>query len=304
MEEVPKIKKSFDWYLYYLAIPAFIIFLLINYYSQIFKIEGLDVGFAMSIVSFLFGFLVTITFSMMLGRVGNLKNALAAEAGRLTSLYQMSRHLGKEFSEKIRERIDNYSIQTLKDYSNYENSRNQFYGIYEDLKYMEVKNPNQEQIANSFMYVLGEFSITRENLEYLTNGEVLKSIKLSNYFLGGILIILLFLNRSNFFTDMLFVFLSSIIVLILLIIEDYDDLRIHDYQINISNSEEIFDMIGKPRYYPVSVLGKVKLKTNGAYRIGIYNRRTGEEKVYNLQYTGAKKLRLGSLTRRFYKGRR
>jgi hypothetical protein len=297
-----KIKKGYDLYFYYLAIPAFIILVLINYYSRNFKIEGLDLGFTMSVVSFLLGFIVSVTFSLLFARVGSLKDFLATESGRLTSLFLLSKSLGKEFHERIKERIDSYTIQTLRDYSNYENSRKHFDGMYHDVKYMEIKDSNQEATANSFLYILGELSTVREHLEYLTSGRVLKTLKLSNYLLGIFFIVLLFLNRSNFFTNMLFIFLSIVIILLLLIMEDYDSLRIHDYLINISNSEQIFDLIEKPRYYPKAVLGKVVLKNGENYRIGIYDKKTGEENVYNISYTGTKKLRLGSLNKRLFKG--
>lgn len=298
-----KIKKGFDLYFYHFAIPIFIILLLINYFSRDFKVDGLDLGFTLSIISFLFGFLISITFSILFTRVNGLKDSLATEAGRLTSLFMLSKDLGKEFYEKIRERIDTYTIQTLRDYSNYENSRKHFNGLYEDVKYMEIKTPHQEATANSFLYIMGELSPVREHLEYLTRGRVLKTIKLSNYLLGAFFILLLFLNRSNFFTNILFVFLSTIIIFVFLIMEDYDSLRINDYLINVSNSEQIFDLIGKPRYYPQAVLGKVNLKIGEIYRIGVFNKKIGEEKVFNITYTGSRRLKLGGLVKKLYKGK-
>ena len=272
-----KIKKGFNIYLYYWAVIAFFFFIVLNYFSRNIRIKALDVGLMISVVSFLFGFLINITFSMLLSRINNLKETLAIEAGRLTSMFLLSKKLGKQFHEKITSRIDDYTIKTLKNYTNYSVSGESIYGIYEDTKDMEVKTAQQEAMSNSFLYVLGELSPIREKLEYLTARRIEWSLRFSNYLLGSIIIILLFLNRGDAFTNILFIILSTIIVFILLIIEDYDNLRIGDYTYNISNSEQIFDLIKKPRYYPREILSKVKLKKGKKYRIGIS--KNGKEEI-------------------------
>lgn len=278
-----KIKRGLNIYLYYWTIPVFFALLAINYFLRNFKIENLDMNLMISIVSFLFGFLITITFSMLLSKTSALKDALATETGRLVSLFLLSKKLGKEFHEKIKERIDNYTIKTLKEYTTYEMSRSYIYGMYEDTNLSEVKNTKQEAALNSFLYILGEFEPLREKLEYLTNRRVEWSIKFANYTLGILLIILLFLNRGDTFTNSLFIVLSTIIIFIFLIIEDYDDLRIGDYTYNISNSEQIFDLLGLDRYYPEEVLRRVELTPGVNYRIGIYDEKTKQEKIVTIQ---------------------
>ena len=98
------------------------------------------------------------------------------------------------------------------------------------------------------------------------------------------LILLLFLNRGDPFTNLLFVLLSTIIVFIFLIIEDYDDLKIGDYKANISNSEQIFDLIEKDRYYPEEILSRVELERGKKYRIGILDEKDGKEKIFDILY--------------------
>lgn len=100
-----------------------------------------------------------------------------------------------------------------------------------------------------------------------------------------ILIVLLFLNRADTFTNTLFIVLSTIIVFIFLIIEDYDHLHIGDYAINISNSEELFDMIEKDRYYSENVINRVHLEKGRMYRIGIFDKKEGKEKIYSIRYS-------------------
>ena len=215
-----EIKRGFNVYLYYWAIIALAFFIVLNYFSRNVKIRALDVGLMISVVSFLFGFLINITFSMLLSRINNLKETLAIEAGRLTSLFLLSKKLGKSFHEKITDRIDDYTIKTLKNYTNYAVSGESIYELYEDSKEMEIKNTQQETVANSFFYILGELTPIREKLEYLTARKIEWSLRFSNYLLGTIIIILLFLNRGDTFTNILFIILSTIIVFVLLIIED------------------------------------------------------------------------------------
>jgi hypothetical protein len=278
-----KIKRGSGLYLYHLTIVFLVFFVLINTYTNVWKIESLDLNLMISVVSFLFGFLITITFSMLLSKMSYLKDALATEAGRLVSLFLLSKQLGKSFHDKIAKRIDDYTVSTLRDYTNYEVSRECIYGIYDNMEYMDTKNSNQEAAANSFAYILGELEPVREKLEYLTSRRVEWPLKFTNYLLGIILIALLFFNRGEPFTNALFVALSTVILFIFLIMEDFDNLKIGDYTYNISNSEQVFDLMGKERYYPENVLARVKLEKGKKYRVGIKDK-FGKEKIVVMEY--------------------
>src|SRR3989344_1037215 len=296
-----KIKKGWDLYLYYWTLPILIGFILLNYFSRNFRIDTLNIDLMTSIVTFLFGFLISITFTMIITRTSALKEALSQETGRLISLYSLSKKLGNNFHDKIKDRIDNYTMKTLKDYTHYESGREENYGIYEDSSFMEIKTKSQESQADSFFYILGEFQPTRERIEYLTSTRLMKSLKFSTYLLGILLIILLFLNRGDTFTNFLFIILSTIVIFIFLIIEDYDNLKIGDYTANISNSEQIFDLIGKERYYPQRLLSRVKLENRKKYRIGFYDSLLKEEKVFEITYNSAFKMKINNLLKRFKK---
>lgn len=278
-----KIKRGSGLYLYHLTLVFLVAFVLINTYVDVWKIESLDLNLMISVVSFLFGFLITITFSMLLSKMSLLKDALATEAGRLVSLFLLSKQLGKAFHDKIAKRIDDYTIHTLREYTNYSVSRNCIYGIYDDMEFMETKTSNQGVLASSFNYILGELEPVREKLEYLTSRRVEWPLKFTNYLLGIILIALLFFNRGEPFTNALFIALSTVVVFIFLIMEDFDNLKIGDYTYNISNSEQIFDLMGKERYYPEGVLARVKLERGKKYRIGIKDK-AGKEKVVVMEY--------------------
>ena len=301
MEESDFKKIGLEVYSYYWIFPIFILFLIINFFVPLIKIPTLDIGLMISIVTFLFGFLISISFSMILSRVSVLKESLAIETGRFISLFLLSKNLGKKFEEKIAERIDRYTILTMRNYSDYSVGREEFYGIYEDIKDMELKTEMQKQISSSFFYVLGELEFVREKLEYLTNGKLLPAMKVSNYALGFILVALLFLNRGDSFTNSLFVILSTIILFILFIIEDYEDLRIGDYVSNISNSEQLFDIIGKERYYPKFLLKRAKLEKDKNYRIGIYDKTLGKEEIFKLKYSPGFDFKIEKVLDRFKK---
>ncbi|MBS3099763.1 hypothetical protein J4463_00930 [Candidatus Pacearchaeota archaeon] len=297
-ENEAAIKRGLNIYLYYWTIPVFLIFILINYYTPILKIGSLDIGLMISIVTFLFGFLITVTFSMLLTRVSSLKDALATETGRLASIFLLSKHLGTKFNQAVRQRIDDYTIFTLREYTNYSLSRESIYGIHEDISLMELKTSNQQAAANSFLYILGELEPIREKLEYLTGRRVEWSLRFTNLILGTILIILLFLNRGDAFSNALFVILSTIIIFILFILEDYDNLKIGDYITNISNSEQLFDLIGTERYYPEFVLRGVKLERGKTYRIGIYDPSAKAEKIFRITYNPKFFFRVSEIIRR------
>jgi purine-cytosine permease-like protein len=170
-------------------------------------------------------------------------------------------------------------------YSSYDISRDSMYEFYESLNLAELKTENQKSDFNSFLYVLGEFSVTRQNLEYLTKKSLLWALKFTNYILAIILIFLLFLNRGSTFSNALFMVLSTVIVFILLIIEDYESLRIGGYTYNAVNSEQLFDLLGVRRYYPSSVLGRVILDPGKIYRIGVYDKSSGKDKIIDMRYS-------------------
>lgn len=288
-------KRGFDVYYYYWVFFAFIILLLINYSAPIPNVEELDLRTMISIVTFLFGFLISISFNMILSRVSSLRDTLASETARVVSLFSISKNLGKKFHESIIDKLDNYTILTLRHYEDYEIGRDIVYSIYDDLGNMETKNEFQRQQAGLFTGVLNDFEVLREKLEYLTSIKLVAAIKIANYLLSSILIILLFMNRGNVFTNSLFVILSTIIIFIILIIEDYDDLRIGDYVNNISNSEQIFDLIGKERYYPKFLLGRVNLEKGKNYRIGFYDSVLGKEEIISLKYNPGFEFKINTL---------
>jgi len=297
--EKKRVKKGFNLYRYYWTLIAFVVLLIVNYYSRNIKVEALDIGLMISIVSFLFGFLVTIVFSMLLKKVSALKSVLAIEVGRLASLFLLSAYLGNKFHEIITEKIDDYTRKTLRNYKNYEVVREDVYDIHRELKLMEVKSDYQRQISTSFLYILGELQPVREQLEYLTSKKVEWPLKLSAYLLGSLLIVLLFLNRGDSFTNAIFVILSTTIIFIFLIIEDYDDLRIGDYSYNISNSEQIFDLLNKERYYPENILSRVNLEKGRKYRIGFYDSSVKEEKIFLITYNPEFNSKINTLISKF-----
>lgn len=297
------IKKGLNVYLYYWTVFAFIFFFLINYYSKNLKVSFENLGLMISVLSFLFGFLVNINFSMIMSRMNSLKNDLAAETGRLVSLYSLSKHLGEKFHQNIKELIDEYTIHTLRDYNNYGVGRSIFYKVSKEFESVEVKNDFQKMMAGSFLSNLNDWEQARERLEYLTGKGTEWSLKFSAYLLGMILIVLLFLNRGDTFTNALFIILSTVIVFIFLIIEDYDNLRIGDYVINISNSEQLFDLIGKERYYPQDILNRVDLETGKIYRIGVYNPEQREERIVKIAYSPVFNFKIARMARNLWGGK-
>ena len=300
MGEDYKLKRRFYIYIYYFVIPAFIVFSYVNYHVPFVNVEQLDLRTMLSVVTFLLGFFISISFSMILSRASKLRDSLAMETGRIVSLYKYSKFFGETFNKKIIERIDGYTIATLRNLGHYEAGREFLYEIYEDLKNITITNEIQNTYLSSFLTTLNEFESMHEKIEALTSEKMLFAMKFANYVLAGLLIVLLFLNRGNIFTDILFVIVSTVIVFILLIIEDYESLNIGDYAVNVSNSEQIFDLIGKERYYPYAILGRTNLERGRIYRIGVYDTKLKEEKIFNFAYNSNFHFNLRNAARGLY----
>lgn len=295
-----KLRKRFSVYIYYFVIPAFVLFSYLNYHFPYVDVGILDLRTMMSVVTFLFGFFISISFSMILSRASTLRDDLATETGKIISLFKTSKFFGEIFNKKIAERIDGYTMATLRNYSHYEVGREFLYEIYEDLRNLTLTNETQKAYLSQFLSTLNDFEKVHEKLEALTSEKMLFAMKLANYVLAALLISLLFLNRGEVFTNVLFVILSTVVVFILLIIEDYENLRIGDYINNISNSEQIFDLIGKDRYYPYSILGRITLEKGKVYRIGVDNPKTKEEKIFALSYNSKFEFNLGRAIKGIY----
>jgi hypothetical protein len=301
MKKEYKLKRGYNLYIYYFIIPIFVIFAYINSHLPTVNVGNLDLRTMLSVVTFLFGFFISISFSMILSRASGLRDSLAVETGRIISLFKSSEFFGEIFHRKIIERIDGYTIATLRDYGHYESGREFIYQIYEDLKNLTITHENQKTYLSSFLSTINSFEKAHEKIEALTSEKMLLAMRFANYILAALFISLLFLNRGEAFTNTLFVILSTLTVFILLIIEDYENLNIGDYINNISNSEQIFDLIGKDRYYPKPLLGKVRLERGKKYRIGIYDSKIEEEKIFNLSYDSNFDFNLGKFTQIFHK---
>jgi len=278
------IKKGLGTYLYYWTIVGFLIFLLINYFFKDFKTENLNVGMMISAVTFLFGLLVGSNFSMLRSRLGNLKEVMAIETGRFINLFYLSEKLGGKFHEQIKKRIDRYTIQALSYFQKYEAGRKEIFGIYKDLDLVKPKSKSQELYLRLFLFNLGEIMPIRRKIEYFSKKYQITAMKFVNYALGFILILLLFLNRSNFFTEVLFVILSTIVIFVLLIIEDYDDLKIGAYTLGVSNAEQIFDLIGEKRYYPKKLLKNAEIKKGDICRVGYFDKQSKKHIVKEVKF--------------------
>ena len=59
--------------------------------------------------------------------------------------------------------------------------------------------------------------------------------------------------------------------------------------------------MGKERYYPQRLLSRVKLENRKKYRIGFYDSLLKEEKVFEITYNSAFKMKINNLLKRFKK---
>lgn len=304
MEEKGRIKRKVNFYWYYWAIISFFVFIFVDDVFPLIDTGELDLRLAISTISFLFGFLISISFSMIISRTNNLRDSLAVETGKIVSLLFLAKHIGSEFYKSVKENIDNYTVSTLRDYANYDRGRIYVYNIYELLEKVNPKGETSLKAYSSFTSVLNDWESVREKLEFLTSGKLIPAIRIANYLLGSMLIISLFLNRGSYLSGALFIFLSSIIVFILLIIEDYESLKIGDYINNISNSEQLFDLMEVNRYYPEEILGRVHLEKGRSYRIGIYDPESKSEKIFVLNYNRGFKQKLDELLNKLWNTKR
>jgi len=235
-----------------------------------------EVEIIVTISTFLFAILAGFFISRLNSRYDRIREYIATEDALWLTLFQTSKLYGKEFNDKMRELIDKYYILAF-DYSNYNEHWYKptacvFFNVYDLLnEYGKYRKEASYQVMLNHL----------EKIEQNRNkGAVLTAEKVTTghwMILISLVVIIIYsvfyLKVPMFYSQVITVLLSTILVLVLLLIRDLQNLRLGGKALIVDSGQEIFEFIGRLRYYNVKFL---RNKTHEVpedvkeYRVGIH----------------------------------
>ena len=192
------------------------------------------------------------------------------------SLYKTSQIHGKEFTKKMVTLIDSFYIVAY-DFvvgACYKGETPFFLKMWDEVINLNKKKKKNEEAYGQLMNQLNEIEKTRNVArgiyeERLSFGHWAVLIILS----GIILFSIFYLKTDALFSMVITILLSTALVLILLLIRDLQNFMLGGNSLLEESGEEVFEYIGKPRYYNNLYLkgGINKLPKNiMEYRIGYH----------------------------------
>jgi len=225
-----------------------------------------DVELILPTSTFLFAIIAGFFIARLSNRFNRIRELIASEDAYWFSLYKMSVLFGKKFQDKIRELIDQYYMIAL-DYEPgiYKENASFFHAVYDELNKVKNIPPKAEHIYDEMFMLLTQIENVRNQSAVISREKLTSGQWAILYILSGIIIFsLYYAGVPESYFQVITVLLSTALVLIMLIIRDLQNLRIGGTLIVTETGEEIFDYIGKLRYYHKSYIkdGSTKIPSS------------------------------------------
>ena len=237
-----------------------------------------QIGLILTVSSFLFAILAGSFISKSNTRFKDMRNCEGRIDALLITIYKIAQMQGKEFSDKIKEHINNYNMMAydieLKDADKtYKMTNKHFLKIWDEL--IDRKKTISPTVSGGLTFVLRKLEEYRKLTSALSKERIQKSQWIILIILSSIIIFSLYCMKTNEFTSIIITtLLSTVLLIILLILRDTDNLRTGDgLGILEESGQEVFEIIGELRYYNITHLknGRNKVPENvRKYRLGLH----------------------------------
>ena len=244
-----------------------------------------EIKVIISISTFVFSILAGFSISRLTERYNDLRNLIAEEDSLLLSIYKTSCLYGEGFSNKIRDSIDkfyiisfNYPFKSIK--VSYKEVTPLFLQIFDDLKPM-MRQKNQTPLA-SVLRSLPGLERVRNQISVRLQDKITRSKWFLLLTLASIIIFSVYFTQGDaYYYKLISVALSSAIVVILLIIRDYNNMETPGKLPLFESGQENLEAMDLKRYYPIGLKDRVPKGLKG-YRVGV---KQEKEKKVDLRYT-------------------
>lgn len=226
--------------------------------------------------SFLFAILAGFFITRLNTRFNNIKEIIAENDGFYVVLHSMCKVYGKNFTEKITNLIDGAYIEAY-DYfgvktESYYKQESKYY-----FKIFDLVNSVEKEQKNSFEELLACLRDIEKNRNK-SNVYLIEKMRIGQWLLLGVfvtimLFCLFYLKTPLLYSQVVTILLSTGIIMVFLIMKDLYNLRLGGEVHMYESGQEVFEYIGKLRYYPLSDLKSkaVKVPKNiKKYKIGLH----------------------------------
>jgi len=238
-----------------------------------------NVELILTVSTFLFAILAGFFLSRLNARYDKIISFISDEDSYWLSFYRASFVIGGKFVDKVRDEMDKYYIAAYdSEVGNYyyKQTTQNLENVYMELYKLKLSASSKDaEVFQVMLNCLSEIEIARNQSSVSTRERLTAGHWLVLLLLAFIIVFFMFfLDLPQPYSQALTVLLSTVLVLVLLIIRDLQNLKLGGYALSIESGQEVFESIGKLRYYPQSLIkdGTVDIPKNvKKYRVGLHN---------------------------------
>lgn len=240
-----------------------------------------DIATLLTVISLLFAILVGFYIATATNNYLKLQSLVADEDGTIIALFNLAKIVQPKAIDLVAEAIDQYVMAAL-DYEldeYVEKSQTEFDLMIEEIDRLEPEGKKAELAFQVLHSTKGILFRTRHEIN-LASRRIVKSLHWTVLISLAVLIIALILTfrGSGIFSEIVTAILSVTTYLVLILVYEIDGNEFLEHQLSFENSQQIFQAIGKPRYYPAFAIKSGRIsKPNESHRVGHlvnYNHKT------------------------------
>lgn len=236
---------------------------------------GLEVGMIIVICVLFFAALAIFFMIRLSKRYDNMRNEMAKEDAYWVTIFRTSTLLGQRFTDKMTDIIDRYYMAVYDGEigATYQQSEEEVLNAYRAINEASVREDHVSQTALSeLVTMLEKVEVGRNKISVLADERLSRGHWLVMYILAVLIIVGLYvIDRSNFFMQVSAVLISIALIIVLLIMRDLQDFNFGGKILMEESGEQVFESIGKLRYYNVAFLKEKTVivpKRIKRYRLG------------------------------------
>jgi len=213
-----------------------------------------DVELILTVSSFLFAILAGFYISRQSKRFDSLRQFVALQDANWVSVFKTAEIIGKDFANRIADRIDAYYIVWF-DFNigaeAYKHTSKLLDDVYSELRtHTGIADDNTDSVYDEMAMFLAEIEKNRNQESVLSREKMTAGQWTVLLILTGIIVFsLYYLMVPALYSKVITVLHSTVLVLVILMLRDLQNLM-HGGEMQLDESgQEVFEVIGKPRYY-------------------------------------------------------
>ncbi len=213
--------------------------------------------------SFVFGIIIAFSIANRHARLSSIRQSLREQDAILLNIYLLSETFDKRIIGAVREKIDNLLISQI-DYKLIDfdkESPKKLKILYVFLEKLKTKTKNQEESKDKILDNAMELEKICKEVDYQIRNGMMFYEWISLLVLGGIILFCLFyVNDGSFISVLVVAFLSTSLVLLLLVLYDLDTLLWQERNWIWEPLSALFVELDLIPYFPEPVIKRINLK--------------------------------------------